>query len=266
MLCCSNVRTSVRQVDDERDITQSRPVSPVSFMRETLDAAKDALNESRSRLKRSKKDHSKHLSSQRAEIDSLKTRVGTGDKGDERTYRRILYLRGFVKRAQEEAEGMESERRALIEAQEANEEEWRLKKEEWQVLEAALHEAEKVAIEHKQKCDERVSHVQSEKSTFELRRDKLLARRAKLEQDYDNVGQERDAIGRRQTEEARQRREELAQRRKRIEGEFSVNIQKMERAILDRQRRTMTIRQAIEAQRSSIPSNDLRKSISSETT
>lgn len=258
----AQICTSVRTVDDDREVVGPRPVSPTTFLRDTLVTAREVLHDSRQRLKRAKRDHSKHLTSQRTEIDFIRSRVGNGDKVDERIYRRVLYLRGYIKRAEEESESMCKEQEALEDALEASEEEWRLKKAEWEAMEVRLREAEHAALRHRESCERRMARVQAKKSTHLTRRERVQARKAKMVAELEALIEERDQVGQEQRQEARQKRQELASRRKRIEDEFSVNIGKMERAIVDRQQRTLATRQAIDAQRS-LAHDDLRRSSSS---
>ncbi|KAK9370979.1 hypothetical protein V1509DRAFT_615399 [Lipomyces kononenkoae] len=246
-ICRTNICTSPKDPSavSSQQHQPSRPLSPVTTLLDTLCTTNATLNEEKQKLKRSRRDHSKHLSALRSEIDSLKARLGTGDKGEERAWRRVLALRESVRRTEEEIESL-SQRTEQLEREEkrvstgidGRRVEWEAKMQELKGYETKLREKQEQAAQK-----ERGLH--SEEVSIQTKRDKLVARHRKLMTEFQRADQERRMVWGQEFARRKLQRQKLAERRQAIEEEFSNAITKMDKGIDDIRERTSSTWQSV---------------------
>ncbi|KAF3204825.1 hypothetical protein TWF191_002168 [Orbilia oligospora] len=207
-----------------------RPLSPITTLQNSLNASRSNLEEQKRRIKVSKKGNSRRISGLRSEIDSLKSRLGSGDKGDERARRRALSLRDSVRRAEEETENIQMELQTLKELPEDQETEWEEKKKSWKGEKENLTVSEKDAIAMREQADRRLLEFKNEINSATAKREKAARRVSNLRADLERAKMETAATAE-EREKAKQR-EQLKQRRQGIELEFSASIAKMEQGMI----------------------------------
>ncbi|RVD87710.1 uncharacterized protein DFL_001924 [Arthrobotrys flagrans] len=207
-----------------------RPLSPITTLQNSLNASRDNLEEQKRRIKVAKKGNSRRISGLRSEIDSLKSRLGSGDKGDERARRRALSLRDSVRRAEEETENIQMELQTLKELPEDQEKEWEEKKKSWKSEKENLTVSEKDANAMREQADRRLLEIKNEINSAIAKRDKAFRRVSNLRADLERAKTETAATAE-EREKAKQR-EQLKQRRQGIELEFSASIAKMEQGMI----------------------------------
>ncbi|KAF3922006.1 hypothetical protein ABW20_dc0105344 [Dactylellina cionopaga] len=211
-------------------VKPQRPLSPITTLQNSLNASRNNLEEQKRRAKVSKKANSRRVSSLRSEIDSLKSRLGSGDKGDERARRRALSLKDSVRRAEEETENISMELETLKELPEDQEKEWEEKKNMWKTEQDNLLVSEKDATGMREQADRRIAEVKGEIHSATAKRDKASRRVANLRADLERAKTETAATAE-EREKAKQR-DQLKQRRQNIELEFSASISKMEQGMV----------------------------------
>ncbi|KAK9388759.1 hypothetical protein V1515DRAFT_595928 [Lipomyces mesembrius] len=240
-VCRTNICTAPKDTSgvSSQQHPPSRPLSPVTTLLDTLCTTNSTLTEDKQKLKRSRRDHSKHLSALRSEIDSLKARLGAGDKGDERAWRRVLALRESVRRTEEEIESfskrteeLEREEKEVSSGIASRRAEWEAKMQELECYESGLRAKKEQAAQK-----ERGLHA--EEVAIQSKRDKLAARHRKLMADFHRADQERRTVWEQEFARRKLQREKLAERRQAIEEEFSNAITKMEKGIDDIRERTI---------------------------
>ncbi|KAF3082904.1 hypothetical protein TWF103_003082 [Orbilia oligospora] len=207
-----------------------RPLSPITTLQNSLNASRSNLEEQKRRIKVSKKGNSRRISGLRSEIDSLKSRLGSGDKGDERARRRALSLRDSVRRAEEETENIQMELQTLKELPEDQETEWEEKKKSWKGEKENLTVSEKDAIAMREQADRRLLEIKNEINSATAKKEKAARRVSNLRADLERAKTETAATAE-EREKAKQR-EQLKQRRQGIELEFSASIAKMEQGMI----------------------------------
>ncbi|KAK9372693.1 uncharacterized protein V1513DRAFT_451585 [Lipomyces chichibuensis] len=239
-ICRTNICTSPKDPSgvSSQQHPPSRPLSPVTTLLDTLCTTNSTLTEEKQKLKRSRRDHSKHLSALRSEIDSLKARLGAGDKGEERAWRRVLALRESVRRTEEEIESfsqrieeLEQEEKEVSSGMAIRRAEWEAKMQELESYESELRAKKEQAA-----LKERALHA--DEVAIQSKRDKLAARHRKLMADFQRADQERRTVWEQEFARRKLQREKLAERRQAIEEEFSNAITKMEKGIDDIRERT----------------------------
>ena len=194
----------------------------------TLSQANSTLAEQKLRLKRTKKENNRRLASLRSDTDALKSRLGSGDKGEERARRRVLSLREFVRRAEEEIEKMNAELEKLENIPDAVEQEWKEKKRLWGEEQKRLEAIESKVEEAKATADRHASAFETEAASLSAKQERLTMRLAKLKTDMERLKEENTAA---QEDRARKEtdREALVKHRAAMDMEFSEAISKMEK-------------------------------------
>lgn len=209
-------------------LSSSRPLSPVTTLLNTLSQASSTLAEQKFRFKRTKKENNRRLASLRSEIDTLKSRLGSGDKGEERARRRVLSLREFVRRAEEEVEKMTAELEKLENIPDAVEQEWKEKKRLWSEEQKRLEAFESKVEEAKAAADRHASAFETEAASLSSKQERLTMRLAKLNADLEKLKEENTAAQRGKAKKEAER-QALVKRRAAVDVEFSEAISKMEK-------------------------------------
>ncbi|RPA86653.1 hypothetical protein BJ508DRAFT_136515 [Ascobolus immersus RN42] len=232
----------------------SRPLSPVTTLLNSLQQANACLTEQRTKLKRTRKENSRRLTSLRNDIEAIKSRLGTSDKNEERSRRRVLFLREFVRRADEDIARMQKELDELSITEE-DKAQYREKKKAWAEEKKRLADAQTAAEQAKLAAEQRIKNNDTEIQTLAQKRDKLEARVKKLRKDVERVEKER--------QEEKEKQKKIAERkaaekhRVALEEEFSRAIGSLEQKTEDVRNRTrdnwLYVKQAEQAATASAP-------------
>ena len=207
-------------------------MSPITTLRNTLTQANSSLAEQKLRLKRQKKDNNRRLASIRSEIDTLKARLGSGDKGEERARRRVLSLREFVRRAEEEVEKMTAELARLQSIPESVQKEWKEKKRLWTEEQNRLMVIKSKVEETKAAASRHASAVETEAASLAAKQEKLSARLAKLKVEQQKLIVE-NAAAKEEKAKMQAQREALVKHRAVMDQEFSQAIGNVEKRMQD---------------------------------
>ncbi|KAK9469044.1 hypothetical protein V1512DRAFT_220817 [Lipomyces arxii] len=242
-ICRTNICTSPKEQSVSSQ-QPSRPLSPVTTLLDTLCTTNALLCDEKQKLKRSRREHSKHLSALRSEIDSLRSRLGTVDKGDERAWRRVLALRESVRRTEEEIEALNAEMESLEKEESAVELEIGVRKQAWENTMAELEVVKSEFSAFEDEIGNRERGLANDESAVQVRRDRLLSRHKKLLLDFQRADQERRCAWDREFARRKVQREQLRDRRQAIEAEFSASITTMEKGIDDIKERTAGVWQS----------------------
>ncbi|ODQ66486.1 hypothetical protein NADFUDRAFT_7685, partial [Nadsonia fulvescens var. elongata DSM 6958] len=213
-----------------RDIQPpTRPVSPVTTLLNTLTSAQMTLSDEKQKFKRVKKDHTKRLTALRGEIDSLKSKMGGNDKGDERNRRKVLGLRKEVEQNKEIIDSLSKELEHLINLEtEITSEHFKLKK-EWEVQISELNDKESKFREQTDKNAEKVNAVESEVFALTSKRDKLLAKKERLKSELDRVSTESQQIWDLEIQKQIINRDKRLEKRKKVEDELSSAMEQLKK-------------------------------------
>lgn len=216
----------------------ARSSSPVSTLLETLTTTQMTLSEEKSRLKKVRKDHSRRLTQLRSEIDSLKMKIESADKGDGRTTRKVLSLRGIVRQLEDEIEHINTVTQALSESEEDSITQYESTKTKYELYSAELAAKEQQYTELKDYWANRVEMANIELNQVSTRYDKLVSKRDRLCEERDKFELEIDDAIQRDIRDRSEKRQRKLERRQKLEDEFSSNISQLERVTADLVRRT----------------------------
>lgn len=207
----------------------ARSVSPVTTLLDTLASTQVTLSEEKSRLKKSRKEHTKRLASLRSEIDAIRSKLDAADKGDERNRRKLLSLREAVRQLEEEVETLSRESDELESQHKAAQSDVDALESEWNSQLKVYREKEAVVKSVRSGWDKKIAGLETELSTINGKRDKLSTKKQRLAAELEKAEKEtlelasKDAL-RRQADRAVK-----LERRRKLEEEFSISITKMEK-------------------------------------
>ncbi|OLL21980.1 Ubiquitination network signaling protein acrB, partial [Neolecta irregularis DAH-3] len=229
---CINFRTTPDQehVNPNDVFQEASPEQTTTLCQEEMHQESARLNENRQRMKKLRKDNSKTISLMRGELESLKSKCGGTDKGEERAHRRILFLREFVRRIEEELHILQTEienlRQAIINQKDI---------ESWTKIRWETAQANQEKIESEVQCrisqvDRMLKDITNENSALSSRKDKLAVRNRKLSADIARLKENPDVQGIAMILARRKQRSEITRRRKRLEQEFLEQISRVERS------------------------------------
>lgn len=87
----------------------SKVLSPLITLQESLITTNDNLNKEKVKLKKTRKEISKKISSYKQDIETLKSKISNSDKNDEKNYKKVMSLRISVKQVEEDFGKIEKE-------------------------------------------------------------------------------------------------------------------------------------------------------------
>lgn len=216
----------------------ARSSSPVSTLLETLTTTQMTLSEEKLRLKKVRKDHSRRLTQLRSEIDSLKMKIESADKGDGRTTRKVLSLRGIVRQLEDEIEHITTVTQALSESEEDSITQYESTTTKFELFTAELAAKEEQWAELKDYWANRTDVANSELNQASARFDKLVSKHDLLCEEREKAENELDNAIQRHSMDRADKRQRKQERRQKLEEEFSSNISHLERVTADLVRRT----------------------------
>lgn len=221
--------------------TPTRPLSPVTTLLDSLTTTQMTLSEEKSRLKRLKRDNAKRLANLRNEIDSLKVKLETSDKGEERNRRKVLSLRESVRQYEEEIETVSVETVKVEKELQQLDEKYGLYEEDYlqrhREYESNNQDIDKV----RQDIDTKIVALEAELASFVSKRDKLFAKRDRLAGDLEKLENDCKVEVDNEFERRKEEREKRIARRLQVQEEFSNSINVMEKGMKETQKTTQSI-------------------------
>ncbi|KZF25034.1 hypothetical protein L228DRAFT_60528 [Xylona heveae TC161] len=164
-----------------------RPSSPTTTLRNSISAAESKLIEVRSRTKRVRKEHKTALTALKKEVDNFGSRLSSAGSGDDRQRQRVLQITQHIRQAEESASNMGPEIEEMGNIPEDDIQEWRATKKSIAKEKDASEALREEFNETKEQADRKVSSVQSEASSSNQKRERLLARQAKLNEQHNRM-------------------------------------------------------------------------------
>ncbi|KAI9829239.1 MAG: hypothetical protein M1819_006419 [Sarea resinae] len=164
-----------------------RPSSPTTTLKNSNAAAESRLNDSRARLKRSRKEHKSSSTALKREVENYSSRLGSSGSGDDRLRQRVLQITQHIRQAEEAAASISSQIEAMGSVPEEDVEEWKTSKAIWEQEKHHQSAARNEYTEAKLQADRQVSSVQSEASTAQQKRDRLQTRHTRLDEQHNRI-------------------------------------------------------------------------------
>lgn len=253
----ANICTSIKSNLANNNYNQStngpmRPLSPVTTLLDTLTTTQITLSEEKSRLKRLRKEHTKRLTSLRSEIDAIKSKVESADKGDERNRRKVLSLRESVRQYEEEIDQLTKSTEKLLARQEevanAFPEHEERHENQMELVKQKKQELDKI----REQNATQIFELDSEWSSLMTKRDKLLAKKYRLESELGNFTTPYEEDIEKEHQLRKQEREQKIERRKKVQAEFSTSITKMENSLEETKRKTENLWASVQQQQQKV--------------
>ncbi|GAB7353876.1 hypothetical protein MBLNU459_g4232t2 [Dothideomycetes sp. NU459] len=170
-----------------------RPLSPISTLKQSIAAAEMKRDESRNKLKRTRKDHKNAASALRKEIEQLNGKVASSGGQDDRQRQRILQLTQHLRQANDATVALKKETDELGEIPDDDIAESTEKKRVWQETSdrkaAALADLDNAKTE----AQRELGQINSELGSSAQKRERLMTRRSKLNEQLDRLRMQKDA-------------------------------------------------------------------------
>ncbi|KAA8897406.1 hypothetical protein TRICI_006750 [Trichomonascus ciferrii] len=252
---CTAVKTTTTNNQQSSSTSgPTRPLSPVTTLLDTLTTTQMNLSEEKSRLKRLRKEHAKRLTSLRSEIDAIKGKVESADKGDERNRRKVLSLRESVRQFEEEIEQLTRATEELVNKQAEVDSSFADHEQQHKTHMKVVEDKKQEESKLRGDLDRQLLELDTELTSLISKRDKLEFKRDRLQADLEKMDQPCQDEIERLMQSREKAREAKLERRKKIQDEFSTSITKMENSIEETKRKTANIWTSIQQQLSVSPS------------
>ena len=226
VLCSASIVTQRAPTPDQAATTSSqpppqtlRPSSPITTLKQSIQAAEAKLNETRNRTRKSKKDQRAVHADIKREINTLKTKLESSGGTDDRQEKRLMQISQHKTQAEEAAADIKEQIDAMggIPTHELTESE--AKRNQWQSASDAKTAANKDFESAKTEIDRELSTLKSDISQTESKREKLATRLTQKSQELEKVLSKQQA-----DMTAKQKRDfertQVQQRREKEESEF----------------------------------------------
>lgn len=206
-----------------------RPISPITTLLDTLTQLQVKLTDIKQTIKKSRKEHTKKVSSMKVELEQIKSKLGNNDKNDERVKRKLLSLKSIVKQLETEIEALE-ERGRMLEKQISETNYETIKKEREELIEA-VEKKTKTEQELRESYDSKLEALRSEVHGLNAKKDRLSTKKQKFLSDLEKLESELTTLIEAEIKRRNQAREEKLKRRNNLFNEFSSAINQMETTI-----------------------------------
>ncbi len=162
-----------------------------STLRSALEIAKSSIVEAKQNLKKIRNKDSKSLNKLKSEITTLRSNIGNSNSNDERSWRKILSLRGQVKAIQEAHDSIKNDLEALIIKEESIKDEHLKCKREWEPMERKLNKLEDEFRILKESNDKNISNLENDKdNVYTVKLNKLIKKSEKLNDEVKKMNNE----------------------------------------------------------------------------
>lgn len=202
----------------------SRPGSPTTTLRTSIQSAEAKLAEEKARQKREKKELKSKLHAVRKEIERLSASVTTSGSNDDKLRMKVVQSQLHAKQAEEAVVGMEEEIGAMEDGEEDIEKEFTKNKTAMQA-EKDAHKKDRRAFEDAKEAAEReITAVANETQSLQQKKDRFQSRLVRLHEQYERLADANksglDEVQRRERERAAK-----AENRERQERQYAERVE-----------------------------------------
>lgn len=202
----------------------SRPDSPTTTLRTSIQSAEAKLAEEKARQKREKKELKSKLQAVRKEIERLSASVTTSGSNDDKLRMKVVQSQLHSRQAEEAVVGMEEEIGAMEDREEDIEKEFTKNKVAMQA-EKDAHKKDRRAFEDAKEAAEReITAVANETQSLQQKKDRFQSRLIRLHEQYERLA---DANKTGLDEVQRRERERVAkeENRERQERQYAERVE-----------------------------------------
>lgn len=201
-----------------------RPASPITTLKNTAIQNEKALNDSRNRLKRNRRDHKNSLTAAKKEVESLTSRLASSGGTDDRQRQRVLQLNQSIRVAEEVANSLSQQIDELGDIPEDQQSGYEYQKKIWRKEIDKKSSSLRELTDAKSDADREVNNIRSEITNAVQKRERLGLRKGKLDEQYDRLVTTNAIHEDVKQQHARQRALQAADRA-RVEQEYLQHIQ-----------------------------------------
>ena len=164
-----------------------RPSSPASTLRQSIQSAENKLNDTRNRIKKTKKDHRAAQSDIRKEINTLRSKVESSGGADDKQERRLLQITQHKNQAEEATAELKSQIEALADLPSDELAASEVKRRVWLEAVNVQRAAKRDFDQAKAERDREIQSMRSEINATESKKEKLNARSIQRAQELEKL-------------------------------------------------------------------------------
>ena len=169
-----------------------RPSSPITTLKQSIQSAEAKLNETRSRMKKNKKDQRSMYADIKREINSLRSKLEPSGGADDKLERRIVQISQHKNQAEEATAETKSQIEALGDAPQNDVARSETVKQLWRAARDAKDAATKDLDLAKSHADRDLSALKAEISQVESKRDKAEGRLAQRTREWEKLAKKQE--------------------------------------------------------------------------
>lgn len=170
-----------------------RPMSPTSTLKQSILAADVKREDSRNKLKRTRKDLKASATTIRKELDQLQAKAASAGGQDEKARQRILQLKQHVKQAEDAVDAIKSEHSALGDIPEEDLDALASRRKSYDGSSEARDAAKTELDNARTEANKALAAIQTEITSVRQKRERLSTRRTRLHEQYDKLVTEQNA-------------------------------------------------------------------------
>jgi hypothetical protein len=194
ILCSASVITQPAPTPEQTASASSqpthqglRPASPITTLKQSIQTAELKLNETRNRMRKSKKDQRAVHADIKREINTLKSKLETSGGSDDKQERRLTQINQHKAQAEEAATELKEQIDAVDDTPAVDTNQSEAARSKWQSAMHAKNDATKDLDDVKSQADREIKSLTAEINQMESKREKLAARRTQRTEELEQA-------------------------------------------------------------------------------
>jgi len=180
-------RSPIALVSPSSSQATSRPLSPVSTLKHSISIVETKRDDISNRLKMARRDNKSTATTVRRDADSIKHKLNTSGKDDDKTKQRLLQLRQMMKQADDAHDSTIIEKSTVLKQSQAENVEASSRQAEFTKAKSIRVEASNRLDRTSNDNDSLINNLRAEHNNIYSKREKLIVRRNKLHENHDRL-------------------------------------------------------------------------------
>lgn len=210
----------------------SKVLSPLITLQESLITTNDNLLKEKLKLKKTRKEISKKISSYKQDIEILKSKISNSDKNDEKNWKKVLSLRTSVKQVEEDFSKIEKETSEIETKENEINEIYLVEKRKFETFSRNFTNFKNQFNEKLSVKRLNLNELNLEIENTQSKKDKLINKLEKLKNDLINIDKELDDVFQNDLTKRLNLRNKRMEKRELLLNEFKKEIEKMQEGVL----------------------------------
>lgn len=224
----------------------SKVLSPLITLQESLITTNDNLVKEKLKLKKTRKEISKKISSYKQDIEVLKGKISNSDKNDEKNWKKVLSLRTSVKQVEEDFSKIEKETSEIETKENEINEIYLIEKRKFETFSRNFTNFKSQFNEKLSVKRQTLNDLNSEIENTQAKKEKLINKLEKLKNDITNIDKELDDTYKSDLTKRLNLRNKRMEKRESLLNEFKKEIEKMQEGVLKYSKENDILRREVE--------------------